>query len=510
MHKKDIKAQVRKQLKTKFPNWHRLTKKEKKNIAQKVLNEVVDSYDYPETIETPVPELIGLYDQQPTKGILTIEQMAEFTKAHQTDVLIRLYGKHMTHPAIKDIELQIIDSLIDDRIVNKLLAPVGYTPASRYLFPCNMLRAEILKAVKYPEISYRKFCGDDKRYKNHKATSPYMGMESKQNRAFIGLALNRKEMINHVQMSQFRSSLSFTQMINLNVYFLYLLQSKGMLDPFNVHFIDSTELAVDRQHLLAKIKIGKKNIRIYDDIDCDCGKRRNKRDKSIYVVGYRMHALAAINPDNGQSIPLISVLAPANHHDSHFMLPLIKLGKAIGLDLKLITADEAYHDKDGSLLEQTGVHLIAPPNQKVILPSNVEPGTCQVTCDDFCEIAMDYVGSDSQGHEFKCAAQPGQCPRTSVCPQYRRIDFDSGCFQSIPHATEGVSKAIDLRKNGERSFNLLKKREGLEYARVRGQHNILAQSIFTTVATLLIEMAGTRKSTQSKKQQQLELLSAAR
>lgn len=509
MHPKDIKAQIRKQLKTQFPNWHRFTRKEKKEIARKVLEQVIDNYDYPKDIATPIPELIGLSDQKPTKGIMTIEQMAAFVDVHQTGPLFRLYGKHSTHPAIKDIELQRIDSLIDDRIVNKILAPDGYTPASRYLFPYHMLRAEILKAVKYPEISYRKFCGDDKRYENHKETSPYIGMESKQNRAFIGLSLNRKEMINHVQMSQFRSSLSFTQMINLNVYFLYLLQSKGMLDPFNVHFVDSTELAVDRQHLLAKFKIGNRNIRIYDDIDCDCGKRRNKRDKSIYVVGYRLHALAAIDPDNGQSIPLICVLAPANHHDSHFMLPLIQLGKAIGLDLKLVTADEAYHDKDGSLLEQTGVHLIAPPNQKVILPSNVESETCQVTCDDFCEIAMDYVGSDSQGHEFKCAAQPGQCPRMPICPQYRRIDFDSGCFQSIPHATEGVSKAIDLRKNGERAFNLLKKREGLEYARVRGQHNILAQSIFTTVATLLIEMAGTRKSTQPKPRQQLELLSAA-
>jgi hypothetical protein len=316
-------------------------------------------------------------------------------------------------------------------------------------------------------------------------------------------------MINHVQMSQFRSSLSYTQLVNLNVYFLYLLQSQGLLDPFNVHFIDSTELAVNRQYLLAKFKIGKTNIRIYDDIDCDCGKRRNKRDKSIYVVGYRMHALAAINPDNGQSIPLISVLAPANHHDSHFMLPLINLGKAIGLDLKVITADEAYHDKDGSLLEQTGVRVIAPPNKKVAIPSNVEAETLQVTCDDLCEIAMEYVGSESQGHEFKCAAEPGQCSRAPICPQYRRIAFDSGCFQPVPHGTAGVSEAIELRKNGERPFNLIKKREGLEYARVRGQHNILAQSIFTTVATLLIEMAGTRKSTQSNRQQQLELLAAA-
>ena len=509
MHNKDIKAQVRKQLKTTFPNWHRLTKKEKKAIAQKVLEEFVNTYDYPKEIETPVPELIGLSNQQLTKGILTIEQMAEFVAVNQADPLFKLHGKHRTHPAIKDLELQIIDSLIDDRIINKLLAPEGYTPASRDLFPCHMLRAEILKVTKYPEISYRKFCGDDKHYENHKDTSPYIGMECKQNRAFIGLHLIRRDMINHVQMSQFRSSLSFTQLVNLNVYFLHLLHNQGMLDPFNVHFIDSTELAVDRQHLLATFEMGKTKIRIYDDIDCDCGKRRNKRDKSVYVVGYRMHALAAINPDTGQSIPLISVLAPANHHDSNFMLPLLNLGKAIGLDLKVITADEAYHDKDGSLLEQTGVRVITPPNKKVALPENVDPETHQVTCDDLCEIAMAYVGSDPQGHEYKCAAEPSQCSRAPICPQCRRIDFDSGCFQPLPHATTGVAKAIDLRKNGERPFNLIKKREGLEYARVRGQHNILAQSVFTTVATLLIEMAGTRKSTAPNRQQQLELLVAA-
>ena len=505
MQKKDIKAKVRKQLKTKFPNWQSLTKKEKKAIAQKVLNEIVNTYDYSQEIETPMPELIGLSEQQPTKGIMTIEQMAKFVEAHQTEFFLRLYGKDNVHPAIKDMELQIIDSLVDDRIINKLLAPEGYKPAIRNLFPSQMLRAEILKATKYPEISYRKFCGNDKHYKNHTETSSYIGTDQKENRAFIGLSLNRKEMINHVQMSQFRSSLSFTQMVNLNVYFLYLLKSKGMLTPFNVHFIDPTELAVDRHHLLAKFKIDNQNIRIYDDIDCDCGKRRNKRDKSIYVVGYRLHALAAINPETGQSIPLISLLAPANHHDSNFTLPLIQLGKAIGLDLKLITADEAYHDKDGTLLEQTGVHLIAPPNQKVALPSNVDPATHQVTCDDFCEIAMDYVGRDSQSHEFKCAAQPGQCSRMSLCPQYRQIGIDAGYFQSIPYATQGVSEAIDLRKNGERPFNLLKKREGLDHTRVRGQHNLLAQSIFTTIATLLIEMTGTRKKEKRKQQRQLKL-----
>jgi hypothetical protein len=505
MHHKDIKTQIRKQLKREYPNWQRLNKKAKKQIARKVMVEVVAGYDFSDEVKTPALELVGLSGQHLTKGIMTIDQMTKFIEVHRSGALLKLYGKDRHHPAIKDTELQIIDGMIDDRIINKLLAPIGYTPASRDLFPCNTLRAEILKAIKYPEISYRKFCGDDNYYKDHKKNSSYIGMECKQNRAFIGLALNRKQMINHVQMSQFRSSLTYTQLVNLNVYFLCLLRSQGLLESHKLHFIDSTELAIDRQQLLAKMKIGKQQIRIYTDIDSDCGKRRSKRDKSVYVVGYRMHTLAAINPDGGHSIPLLSLLAPANHHDSHFTMPLINLGKAIGLDLKLITADEAYHDSDGSLLKKTGVYLIAPPNSKVALPSNVEAETLQVTCNDLCEIAMEYVGNDQQGHEFKCGAESGRCPRALVCPQYRRIDFDGGCFQPIPHATEGVSKVIDLRKNGERPFNLIKNREGLASSRVRGQHNILAKSVFTTVATLLIEMAGTRKSHKSKRQRQFKL-----
>ena len=69
MHRKDIKAQIRKQLKTEYPNWQRLNRKEKKQIARKVLSEVFDNYDFSKDIETPGPELIGLSNQQPTNRI---------------------------------------------------------------------------------------------------------------------------------------------------------------------------------------------------------------------------------------------------------------------------------------------------------------------------------------------------------------------------------------------------------------------------------------------------------
>lgn len=62
---------------------------------------------------------------------------------------------------------------------------------------------------------------DDKGDRGHKEAGPYMGMENKQNRAFIGLPLNRKQMISHIQMCQFRAGQSFTQLVNLTVYILY-------------------------------------------------------------------------------------------------------------------------------------------------------------------------------------------------------------------------------------------------------------------------------------------------
>ncbi|RZB33387.1 MAG: hypothetical protein SRB1_01161 [Desulfobacteraceae bacterium Eth-SRB1] len=68
--------------------------------------------------------------------------------------------------------------------------------------------------------------------------------------------------------------------------------------------------------------------------------------------------------------------------------------------------------------------------------------------------------------------------------------------------------ALDIRKNGERPFNLLKKREGLEQIRVKSQHGVVVRSTFTTMATLLIELAGTRK-TKKANQKQIKLPLAA-
>ena len=504
MHQKDIKAIIRKQLKTNCRDWKSLKKREKREIAQKVLDEVLAEYDFKKEVKTDMLELLGIEQQKLTPGMMNLDEMAQFIDGHKKDVLFKLNRKRRKPSCIIDNELIFIDNLLDDTIINRLLSYDGFTPSMREFFPSNFLRAELLKSIKYPEISYRKFCGEDKTYQGHKEINSYIGIENKQNRVFIGLPLNKKKMISHVQMSQFRASLFFEQQVNLMVYILYHFQQQGFLDGPMVHCVDSTELAVDCQQLLAKIKVKGKNIRIYSDIDSDCGKRRNKRDKSVYVVGYRMHTLAAINAETGQSFPLISLLAPANHHDSHFLGPLVNIGKTIGLDLQLITADEAYHDKDGKIYDDSGVVLTTPPSSKVSLPENVDKDTLQVTCNDFCEIPMEYSGIEESGHEFKCNAAFGECPYAANCPKVRRIPLDNGCFQRILYGSKLVSKALDIRKNGERPFNLIKKREGLDQVRVRSQHGLVARVTFTTMATLLLEMAGTRRKEKTKQMNFLE------
>jgi len=143
----------------------------------------------------------------------------------------------------------------------------------------------------------RKFCTED-----------YFGRDSKQNRRFARLSLSSKNQVHHTELSHFRSSLSFRQVMNLLLYFLHYFYKSRCLENSVIHGIDSSELPAEMKYPLCTVKVGRNKIRIYSDLDCDCGKRRNKRDKSHYVVGYRLHTLTAINPSTGHSFPLISLV----------------------------------------------------------------------------------------------------------------------------------------------------------------------------------------------------------
>jgi len=477
MQHKNIKRVIKKQIKKEHPNWKRLSKKEKRKVSQQITEAVIDKYNFKQEIDVPIEELIGIETQTPNENIIPLTEMDilidDFHKNSMIDVQkIKRFRTNLT-----DSRLKFIDSILDNAIINRLLSYKGYTPSMRTSLPSDYLRAELLKAIKYPEISYRKYC-----------TEEYLGLDRKENREFIGLPLHKKHMISHCQLSQFRSSLTFAQCINLLVYTICLFQRCGILKGSVLHGIDSTELYNDNARPLFTMNVRNKKIRVYEDLDCDCGKRRNKRNKSQYFIGYRLHTLTVIDPETGHSFPLVSLVAPGNHHDSLFLKPLIELAQAMGIDMQLITADEAYHDKDGSLYSDTGVTIITPPASGTQLPEDVDPETLTVTLGEECEIPMQRVGCTTDGHEYKCNAAAGECPRSFDCFQCRVIPFDDGVFQRIPVDCEQAQKAIDIRKNIERPYNLLKHREGLEQIRVRSQKTLISKCAITTMATLLIEI----------------------
>ncbi|MFH2123931.1 MAG: hypothetical protein ABIJ50_10675 [Pseudomonadota bacterium] len=89
MHHKDIKLAVRKQLKKQFPNWKRLSRKVKKELAKNVLAEVVSGYNFKQEIVAPLAELLAIETQLPAKGIVSLDKMAGFIDMFNNNRIIK-------------------------------------------------------------------------------------------------------------------------------------------------------------------------------------------------------------------------------------------------------------------------------------------------------------------------------------------------------------------------------------------------------------------------------------
>jgi hypothetical protein len=303
MQVKDIKRLVTKQLKKEFPHFRRLTKKQKKVLVEKVISEVMACYKPGQAMEVPIHELTNT--PATPADIIPLSEMGKFIDDRTRGFLP--FTKQYSQRYLDDQELRLIDSLLDDRVLNDLLACPGYTPSMRRVSPAHLFRAELLKALRYADLSYRKYCDLHVNV-----------LENKSVRAFLHLPLHKKILVHHSQLSQFRSTLTITHLVNLMVYITHLLVKEINLPyPFQICGVDSTDLASSCCPVpLATLNVGQKKGRIYDELDVDCGKRRKKRNKSEYFVGYRLHSLNVIDPHSGHNYPLLSLVAPANHHEA--------------------------------------------------------------------------------------------------------------------------------------------------------------------------------------------------
>lgn len=477
---KAIRVVIVEQLKKNRPDFNRLPRKEKRQIAQAICKAAEKAM---KSRELTVPELsqagrLGL--EELPKGIMTVAEMRRALDAHQKSRFP--FQPLSRRDIIRDPLLRAMDDLLEDSFLDHVVAPSGFTASMRDWMPSMLLRVELLRLARFPEWPGRKYC----EYLSHR--------EHKEERAFCRLPLGQSKAPDHTYLSRFRSSLTFETRINLMVYVLAHFLASHPLGEC-IHALDSTDVAtpVSTQPLVKLDVPGVGEIRLYGDLDCDCGKRRNKRDKSAQFVGYRVHTLCVVDIRSQYAFPLLSLAVAANHHDSQVLEVMLELARAIGLDLKVLTVDEAYADaeKQETLLREQGLLVVTTPKAKAKVPQEVDPKSGAVFCHGGCEQQMRWGGYDQEGggHVFTCSDDDGVCPFHTACPKERVLPLDTGLLGPVPCTSPMAEKVQAARKLAERPFNLLKHMDGLEPCRMKTRETFAAQLVFAQMIGLFKVMA---------------------
>jgi len=482
--KKAIRNHIKNRLDAEHPNFSKFKRQQKQALVENACLSVMESLKT-ENLQIPTltnEERVGLGPMP--KGIMSLDAMAQFIEDQQRTIFplpIPSRGKYIKLPL-----LQVMDKFLDDSVIDCLLAPPGMTPSKRTWMPSRLLRIELLRTTLFPKMSVRAFC------------SMMESLERKQERAFCRLPLVRLEMCSHTVLSAFRLGLTFEQRVNLMVYMAHHFLASGRLGENVMHMIDSTDVATPiSPRPLYKIELPEGDaIQFYSDLGCDCGSRRNKRDKSKMFVGYRVHTLCVTDMATRIAFPLFSLAVAANHHDSQMLEPLLAIARAAGIDVKLLSADGAYAsaEKQSALIKKHDLRVVTPANAKVAVPQNVDAKTKAVYCNDVCEIPMRWNGFDADDgvHVFTCNDDDNACLFRSRCLQERLVPMDTGFFGPFPSCIAETQQAIDARKVTERPFNLLKHMDGLEPCLMKTQATVSAQVVFSQMVGIFKVMAGLR------------------
>jgi hypothetical protein len=222
-------------------------------------------------------------------------------------------------------------------------------------------------------------------------------------------------------------------------------------------------------------------------------------------VGYRVHTLEVVDVKTQMAFPLVSLAVAANHHDSQVLEPLVLLAKAIGLTVKVIVGEEAYGDARTleKLRVEEEVIVVTPEKHDVRTPEAVDSKTGQVYFNEACPTPMEYLGydTDHKSHEFRCACEGG-CAIAGMCSKRRRVPIDAGLMGPVPSLLPVRQRLVDLRKVGERPFNLLKHMDGVEPMRPRRMAGVQTQVVVSHIIGLLKVMAGMRAVGEETRQEQ--------
>ena len=229
INKKELRIYVTQQLEARFPYFNCLKRKDKRAVVGKVSKAAKNAF---EAGELSIPALssserIGLGPLP--QSVMSLPEMKQFVEEHERNCFSFYRASAKIH--LKEPLLQCMDEMLNDSLLDRILAPSGMTPSKREWMPSQLLRIELLRTALFPEWSVRKYC-------------QYMtDLSRKQERCFCKLPLHRYEMCDHSTLSTFRSSLTFEMRVNLMVYLMHLFFESGHLSEQLVHMVDSTDVA---------------------------------------------------------------------------------------------------------------------------------------------------------------------------------------------------------------------------------------------------------------------------
>ena len=73
-----------------------MSRKSKKELTKQIMMEIMDTYDYSQTLDIPVEDLIGVEEQTPLAGIRNLHQMASYVESFHSDNLFHFDALNRT------------------------------------------------------------------------------------------------------------------------------------------------------------------------------------------------------------------------------------------------------------------------------------------------------------------------------------------------------------------------------------------------------------------------------
>jgi len=393
------------------------------------------------------------------------------SQSHQLS-FIRIYDKEV------DPDLERLDELINDEAID---AAFSYKIAwwGRKLIPISKkVRAHILKARKRIP-SFNQLCAE---LKQRKAYRRFCHLKSK------------KDGFCPATLTNFRQDFSFRDRLTLMSIFIKTAESLGLFQNCcQLHITDSTEMESPcRWEPIEVIEVNGCKVEVFRDPTASWGRRSAKKGKSRFFVGHRKHSLAIVLPNN-KVITLISVVAPAHQQDVHFLLPLLYLAQALGLDVKYVVADLAYIDSERKRVAKERFGVVVHTDKKVNsrLPEMVDERGAP-----YCIMGetLQWLGLDQESglHYYGCGLdEPKDCPLYGGCEKLRVIDSAQYpvAFGQIPVHLGVSRKMLRVRKLKEPGFWRDRNKGGLDRITLLNKDNAHFLAVIADVCDLLDSLA---------------------